>query len=50
MSCKPLDAAWVIVEALELPISVEEFHTELYSLLGELLPDAEMMPGERIDE
>ena len=46
MGRKPLDAARVIVEALELPVTVEEFHTELYSLLNELFPDAEMMPGE----
>ena len=46
MGRKPLDAAGFIVDALELPISAEEFHTELYSLLGELFPDAEMMPGE----
>ena len=35
----------MVVEALELPLSAEQFHDELYSSLSELFPNAQMMPG-----
>ena len=45
MGRPPLDAAKVVVELLELPLTPMEFHTELYSKLTSKFPDANMMPG-----
>ena len=45
MGRKPIDGATVLVEALQLPMTPEEFHTELYGNLMDLFPDAELMPG-----
>ena len=45
MGRPPLDAAKVVVELLELPLTPMEFHTELYSKLTSKFPDANLMPG-----
>ena len=45
MGRKPIEAARVLVEALKLPLSAEEFSTELYSSLDEVFPEAKLMEG-----
>lgn len=45
MGRPPLEAAKVVIETLELPLTPEEFHTELYSKLNGMFPEAKLMPG-----
>ena len=45
MGRKPLEAAKVLVDALQLPMTPEEFNTELYSTLSTEFPNAKLMPG-----
>ena len=46
MGRKPLEGATILVEALGIPLTPEEFHKELYGKLMDMFPDAELMPGE----
>lgn len=45
MGRRPLEATQVLVDALSLPLTAEEFNKELYSKLDMLFPEAELMPG-----
>ena len=45
MGRRPLDGAKILVDALDLPMSPEEFHRELYSTLTEMFPEARFLPG-----
>lgn len=45
MGRPPLDAAQVLVDELQLPMTAEEFHTELYGKLMDFFPDAKLLPG-----
>lgn len=45
MGRKPLDGATILVKELQLPMTPEEFHKELYGNLMSMFPDAELMPG-----
>ena len=45
MGRPPLEAAKVVIDMLELPLTPEEFHTELYSKLNSMFPEANLMPG-----
>ncbi|MGK5095233.1 HAD-IA family hydrolase [Deltaproteobacteria bacterium TL4] len=44
---KAIDSARILVESLELPISPEEYLVERESLLAELFPSAQALPGAR---
>ena len=46
MGRKPIDGATILVEELQLPMTPEEFHKELYGNLMSMFPDAELMPGQ----
>ena len=46
MGRAPLDAAQKLVDLMEIPLTAEEFHGELYSNLMEVFPSAKLMPGE----
>ena len=46
MGRRPLEAAKMLVDALELPLSAEEFNSELYKRLTPRFPDAKLMPGD----
>ena len=48
MGRRPLEAAKMLVDALELPLSAEEFNSELYKRLTPRFPDAKLMPGDVI--
>ncbi len=45
MGRRPLDAAQVLVDALQLPLTAKEFHTELYGNLMKKFPNAKLLPG-----
>lgn len=45
MGRAPLAAAQVLVDEVNLPMTAEEFHRELYGNLMEKFPDARLMPG-----
>lgn len=46
MGRKPIEGATILVEELQLPMTPEEFHKELYGNLMSMFPDAELMPGQ----
>ncbi len=46
MGRKPIEAAGVLVKGLGIPLSAEEFNTELYSIAEKLFPEAKLMSGE----
>lgn len=46
MGRKPIEGATILVEDLQLPMTPEEFHKELYGNLMSMFPDAELMPGQ----
>ena len=48
MGRRPIEGATILVEALELPMTPEEFHTELYGKLMDMFPDAKLMPGKSV--
>lgn len=48
MGRSPIEAARILVEATGIPLSPEEFHHELYGSLGEIFPNAKLMPGEQV--
>ena len=45
MGRKPLDAAKILVDSLKLPMTPEEFHSELYGNLMAMFPGANLLPG-----
>ncbi len=45
MGHKPIEAATILVESLGIPLTAEEFNTELYSVVEKLFADAKLMPG-----
>ena len=48
MGRKPIEGATILVEALGIPLTPEEFHKELYGKLMDMFPDAELLPGESL--
>lgn len=46
MGRPPLPAAQVLVEELQLPMTAQEFHQELYGNLMDKFPDAKLLKGE----
>ena len=45
MGRPPLDAAQVLVDELQIPMTAKEFHAELYGELMNMFPDAKLLPG-----
>ena len=45
MGRRPLEATQVLIDALSLPITAEEFNKELYEKLYKMFPQSELMPG-----
>lgn len=45
MGRRRLEATQVLIDALSLPLTAEEFNIELYGKLHDVFPDAELMPG-----
>ena len=45
MGRRPIEGARVLVDSLQLPMTPEEFHKELYGKLMEQFPDAALMTG-----
>lgn len=45
MGRRPLEATQVLIDALQLPLTAEEFNKELYEKLYDMFPHAELMPG-----
>lgn len=45
MGRPPLTAAQVLVDELQLPMTADQFHKELYGNLMDKFPDAKLMPG-----
>ncbi len=45
MGRKPIDGAKILVDKLQIPLTPEEFHLELYGNLMDKFPDAPFLPG-----
>jgi len=47
MGRKPLEGAKILVDTLDLPLTPEEFHHELYGKLMDMFPEASLLPGKK---
>ncbi len=45
MGRKPIDGAKILVDELQIPLTPEEFHLELYGNLMDKFPNAPFLPG-----
>ena len=45
MGRKPLEAAKMLVDTLDVPLTPEEFHREMYGKLMDMFPAASLLPG-----
>ena len=45
MGRKPLEGAKILVDELKIPLTPEEFHSELYGRLMDQFPNAPLLPG-----
>ena len=45
MGRKPIDGAKILIDELQIPLTPEEFHLELYGNLRDKFPDAPFLPG-----
>ncbi len=48
MGRKPLEGAKILVDTLDIPLTPEEFHKELYGKLMDMFPTAKLLPGGRV--
>lgn len=45
MGRRPMEGAKILVDSLNLPMTPEEFHSELYATLMDIFPEAKLLPG-----